>query len=144
MKLEQFNRYEKFLEFEPGRGAAEALVAPDDRPVRGVGDWVNSSFVAVTVANGKISLHINASEFVVENGWPKIRYFHNNNGTTTCAVRDQANTVELNYGSWWLSSEANVPALGVADDEDEDLCAYFISMTKTKERIAHLVQKYSQ
>lgn len=144
MKLEHFNRYQKFIEFDLDNGIAHELLDLDDRPVRGLADWLGSSFVALTVENGKIRIHVDETKFLVRDGLPEIQYFHNNDGTTTCAIQDQINTVQLTYGSWWLSSEETVPALGIADDEDEDLCAYLRSMTGTEQRLRHLAQKYSR
>lgn len=144
MRLEYFNRFKKFIEFDLEQGIAEESMDPDDRPINGVADWLDSFFVALTVAHGNVSIHINEMEFLVKDGWPQIQYYHNKNGTTTCVVRDQGKTVELTYASWWLLTEATVPALGVADDEDEDLCAYLKLMTMTDERLMHLILKYSR
>lgn len=144
MKLEHFNRYQKFIEFDVDHCVAKELVHLDDRPVRGLADWLGSSFVALTVENGKISIHVDETKFIVRDGLPEIQYFHNKDGTTTCAIQDQTKIVQLTYGSWWLSSEGSVPALGIADDEDEDLCAYLRSMTRTEQNLRHLTKKYSR
>lgn len=144
MQLEKFNHNGKFIEFNPAENLWNEIAQPNgDMAIQGVGDMLDGSHVALVGKSGGLTLYVNKMEFHLDDPSLKMQYEHKKEGTTTFLVIDRTKNVQIEYKSWWLSSPPGVVALADTNDEDEDLCAYIIFMTKVATRKAHLINRYS-
>lgn len=144
MKLDRFNCFGKFIDFDPNIPHwSESDGANDTSPPSGVGDLLAGTCVAVVPINGRLYLYVGQKKFDLGGEGLKLNYEHHEDGTTTFEVRDGALSAKLNYPSWWVQSGSPVVGFGSSDDEDEDICAYISFMASNNLRSQHLIQKYS-
>jgi hypothetical protein len=143
MKLERFNQFNKFIEFDQQTGTGNDADNEAGDAIVGIGDIVGETWVAITFVDGVPQLHIGKATFLLGKPDVVLQYGHNNDGTSYFRATDSTKNAQIIYPSWWHTSAPSVAAFGRGNDDDEDFCAYSKFMGEEPDRIRDLAEKYA-
>jgi hypothetical protein len=144
MKIEHFNHYDCYLDFDPATGkVGEVAPGRTEEPVKGIGALIDATGVAILANGGAVRINVCGEEFALDSPSIFVKYIHLEDGTTSFEVADASKRTVVNYASWWINN-VGVPGLGAGADEDEDFLGYVYFMSRNSDRICHLARKYSK